>query len=768
MNFQSLTEHIVYNLMKKALLAILALVLVEFICVAQTITYPVHTVLQMTPPFPANLDMTTIQEKMSCTLVLNDNEEMNYPVRLKFEITGQGITIRTKEDYNPFPIKLDYNIPNTLSGYDLVEYFNPNNLTFEGISQEQFMQSGGVLPEGVYTICVGAFDYTRFWEAGVSNPSCVVMSLEDMDPPRIISPIGIQESSVPQNLLFQWQPMHIGGVLVEYTIRVYETQPNLTADLIIANEAPVFEHSVLQTLAYVYGAGDPPLITGKDYIVTVQAQSLENTGVGSFKNNGVSAHEVFTYGEECGVPTLLNLTAKSEDEAIRVGWSGASIVNTVIWYRNADIPDANWYEDKPVGNPHTIQNLQPEYTYEVKVAAHCEGAKEPVLFSETQSIYLSKGEDEFWECGLPVEPEDLDMDNLLPMLYKDDVVEANDFKVVVTKATGSNGVFYGTGYVYVPYFNQARVNVKFLSGITVNTDYQLIQGNIQVTGAGLQLIGEELLGQLEDILEALDTVDQILAAVEEILVIVDLMIAQMEPYLPDDVMKDLKDAQAGLIAAQQALEDAQNADPLDPDAIAAAEQALQNAINTLNAAKDKYKQALEDFLKKLLSVIKASIQSLWSDLTNNGNDSETDFKNAEEDLNTWMNQNNSGITELGESEEVSPFIDVIYESSFEDMTTEEVEKLAQNPTYTAYETKVDNYYKADEEYALRLVIERLNSEVAAKQHVNELVNVFLKVQRDILAVIGPDIKAKKEVDEIVPVAKEFIKQSILKILTNIQ
>ena len=49
-----------------------------------------------------------------------------------------------------------------------------------------------------------------------------------------------------------------------------------------------------------------------------------------------------------------------------------------------------------------------------------------------------------------------------------------------------------------------------------------------------------------------------------------------------------------------------------------------------------------------------------------------------------------------------------------------------------------------------------------KPRIPKSLNIFLKVQRDILAVIGPDIKAEKEVQEIVPVAKDFIKLSLIK------
>ncbi len=715
----------------------------------------------MAPPFPANLDMTTIQEKMSCTLVLNDDEEFNYRVRLKFQITGQGISIQTKDDFNPLPILLDYNVPTTLSGFDLVEYFNPNNLIFEGINQEQFMQSGGVLPEGVYTICVGAFDYTRFEQAGVSNPSCMVLTLEDMDPPRIISPIGMQESSVPQNLLFQWQPMHIGGILVQYTLRVYELQPNLTPDLTITSEAPVFEHSVVQTLAYVYDAGAPPLIVGQDYIVTVQVQPM--TGTGSFKNNGVSAYEVFTYGEECMQSEIAELTASGEDKTIEVSWSPVVGGETLILYKNADVEDANWYEDVASEQPHTIEGLEAGFSYLVKVGNFCHD--NTVLYSAEDSVFLAIPEDEYWECGLAVDSLVFDNTAPLEMLKEGDEVMAGDFKVAITQVSGSNGTFYGNGYIKVPYFKQARVNVKFVEGITVNTDYQMIGGEMTVTGGGIDLLSDNAIIVLDLLLSTLDTIDEILATKEELLNAIDMLIAEMEPYLPDDVIQDLLDAQSAFEEAANALEAAQN----EGGDTTAEEEKLESAKEDLEAANQAYKEALQAFLQSFVDILKQTFEELHTEYNPQLGGLEGSYSSSKDSVGEILDPIYAPFENVVVLESFEMEIETLFE------TEDKGEFLEAYPQATDYINVVDGYWDNAKDYRYAELLSGLKSQISLPDSVKiddvtfmtdlkDFLDMLKAEHLDVLVFIGSRIKEEQETDAIVEELEEALENALERIL----
>ncbi|MFZ5972425.1 MAG: hypothetical protein ACOYXA_12605, partial [Bacteroidota bacterium] len=66
----------------------------------------------------------------------------------------------------------------------------------------------------------------------------------------------------------------------------------------------------------------------------------------------------------------------------------------------------------------------------------------------------------------------------LPALFINDFIKAGGYDVVVTKATGSNGVFTGEGLAVVPWFHSAKVRVTF-QNIGVNQSYQLTRGEIK-------------------------------------------------------------------------------------------------------------------------------------------------------------------------------------------------------------------------------------------------------------------------------------------------
>ncbi|GIM53343.1 hypothetical protein CAPN004_23720 [Capnocytophaga cynodegmi] len=57
---------------------------------------------------------------------------------------------------------------------------------------------------------------------------------------------------------------------------------------------------------------------------------------------------------------------------------------------------------------------------------------------------------------------------------------AGDFPVTIIRATGSNGVFSGEGYVQVPYLLDTKIKVKF-DGIKINSERQLIAGKLVTT-----------------------------------------------------------------------------------------------------------------------------------------------------------------------------------------------------------------------------------------------------------------------------------------------
>ncbi|MCG8331197.1 MAG: hypothetical protein MI974_26140 [Chitinophagales bacterium] len=225
------------------------------------------------------------------TMLLNDIKKPTYNVRLKVTISGQGINLRTKESYQPRPIYLAYNVPLTLTGADLAEYFHPDNLEFSGISKQAYLINGQ-LPEGVYSVCIEAYDYQPFQEQAVSNNACAIGLVQEQDPPVILSPIGGLTAISPQHYNITWQSRHISTFPVEYELSIYEYITGFTPDQILKLTPPVFRTTTMAT-SYLYGPADPLLREGKNYIILVQARNI-NRASNVFKNNGFSEFEVFS------------------------------------------------------------------------------------------------------------------------------------------------------------------------------------------------------------------------------------------------------------------------------------------------------------------------------------------------------------------------------------------------------------------------------------------------------------------------------------------
>ena len=272
--------------------------LVAIICIATTLkiqaqAYPVSLIAQSAPPHTGNLAELSFPGRIGASLILNDAFELSYQVRMTVVIEGQGIRLTTKPDFQPRPITLSYGLPVQITGADLAEYLDINNLNFEGYSKEQYLQQG-TLPPGFYSICMQVYDYDRSNDAAVSRESCTGITVFLHDPPVVLSPIGQQTPIFPQNLTVQWQPRHVGGFPVEYTLQLFEFDENntLTPDLLVQFNQPFLEKTVNNLGTSFVTTADPLLELGRRYLIRVRAQDL--TMQNAFQNDGWSAPEFFT------------------------------------------------------------------------------------------------------------------------------------------------------------------------------------------------------------------------------------------------------------------------------------------------------------------------------------------------------------------------------------------------------------------------------------------------------------------------------------------
>lgn len=442
--------------------------------------FPVQVNTTLAPPYSLYLSDYSAVESSSLQVLINllELDRTNLQVKLRVTLEGAGITLQTRPSYVPPAIVLQGGVPELLTGFDLRQYLNPDNLEFSGISRAAFIQSGR-LPEGFYTLTVEVLDYNR--SNRISNASMANAWIILNDPPFINTPFNQSKpmATDPQNIMFSWTPRHTASpnaaFSTEYEFKLVEMYPGqVDPEVAIRSSNSIYTMTTTQT-ALNYGIIEPTLIPGKSYAFRVRAYDTEGRDL--FKNDGFSETYVFQYGDECILPT--NIEAEPIDpNRIRVGWEPGSIHSSFsIDFRRSG--DTEWYAYTNYGSGQIIPELQSSTTYEYRIQPKC-----GTIYGEQSDIYTIETPSEEFEsdydfsCG--TEPPDLDLNpNLLKKsLEYRDLIKASDWIIrIETAETASTGTYSGTGFAMVPFFKLASVRVKF-DNIKVNEDYHVIDGMI--------------------------------------------------------------------------------------------------------------------------------------------------------------------------------------------------------------------------------------------------------------------------------------------------
>ena len=121
--------------------------------------YPVQLTTQLAPPFSGYIGdySTPGNQNLKLLVLFSDFTKPTYSIKLKMKISGQGITIQSKSYFYSQAFSVQPGIPFEISGSDLAELLNTNNLDFSGISIQQYEEKKA-LPEGFYNICFIAYD----------------------------------------------------------------------------------------------------------------------------------------------------------------------------------------------------------------------------------------------------------------------------------------------------------------------------------------------------------------------------------------------------------------------------------------------------------------------------------------------------------------------------------------------------------------------------------------------------------------------------------
>lgn len=729
----------------------------------QSQPYAVDAFLQMRPPFSPFLTelATRFPPALDLQLRLQDQQELNYPVQLRFSMQGEGVSIQTREDYMPPAIFLSYGIPKTLSALDLADYFQPEHLLIQGLDHFNFLQSGGRLPEGIYNICVEVLDQLRTQGAPISNQTCAIVTLAELPPPIITHPTVDIPAVHPTSILFQWVPQHIGAFPVDYKLQLFEKREGLSIAQTLSLSAPIFEINTAGATTFLYDADEPALTEGNTYLLQVQIQAI--SGQHHFQHAGKSQVQSFVYGQTvtspCNLPTPSVYTHSAFRDGFECHWAS---IQEDAQYEIECSTDSLFVQNSP--NYQTLSvtdtffrfsdlSVNESYFYRVRaVVGECFSPYSPPIAVFTTDGCRSQAQGLLaYSCGTEMEWESQAAVPLIQQLSKGDSIWANDFSIILTEVHGQ-GVFTGKGYIEIPYFKEARVNVNF-QRITVDQYCQLKGGMIDASGIGLALLDENQLALLSDLLAGLDTAADILAASEAVLTGIDEIIATAEPYLADSILNNLLATQ---VLFEQAQSDyAASLAAGDYDAIATATTALAAAKAAMAEALEDYKEALAQFFAQLLQVLKALFQDLFQDCVMD--QLSMAYTNASQTLDEFvLAQNAMALNTLPIESTFSPLSFQEYEIV--------IKEEGQAPENKPFDVLTNTYYEQEMSYLLCLTFQRLEEEIDTPAELQDLQTLFDEVSANSFVLLGEAIKAGATTATIVTLVKQQMNKDVSQLI----
>ncbi|MDX8553259.1 DNA/RNA non-specific endonuclease [Tenacibaculum sp. 1B UA] len=447
--------------------------------------YPVQVTQTIIPPYSTKLsDYATASDvKFRLNLLLTDVVASNKQVRLKLHIKGNGFDIQSTDFVaGASQVTLNGGVLQQFTNIDLAAYFQPNNLI--GISPQQYNKP---LPEGMYSFCWEVYDAYTNQQLNHPTAGCSNVYLLLNDPPFLNLPYKGDQivAQDPMNIIFQWTPRHTNATNVSYEFELrelWDTQINPQAAFLAS---PNYYSETTYTTTLLYNIGKPTLLPNRRYGWRVKAKSTTGVSENSiFKNDGYSEIYYFTYTNACYPPTFVLSEVVAKDR-IKLTWQGHPDHKKYhVQYKRADIPDAEWFEVYTYNTQAQISNLREGKTYMFRVGGTC---NELTDFDQNYSYshmsqFTMPAKDEMgssYNCGIIPEIQ-IDNNDPLKNIGINETFTAGDFPVTVKQIQGGNGTFTGVGYIVVPYLGDTKIAVTF-DAISINTDYQLIEGVVKTT-----------------------------------------------------------------------------------------------------------------------------------------------------------------------------------------------------------------------------------------------------------------------------------------------
>jgi TANFOR domain-containing protein len=302
-------------------------------------TFPLKVIVVVTPPYSTRIsDYVNTPNKINVTIINTSAgpSGKTYNFYLLGSISSDaGVSVSTDPSYiPPRPMQVLPGQVYMLTLQDVEQLYDANHLNYSGTTQHEILADGG-FPEGLFTICVRAYDFQTHQPLSDNNPGgCTSFNVRNLEVPIIQKPVCGDTVFDNQNtFIFSWIPPASAPPTIMYRLRIVEllTKEQIPADAFYtAPPNPVFE-STSPAPVFVYTSALPPLISGRRYAFAVQA--FDTRGKAFFRNNGWSVICNFTYVvKENSIPGGNIVHANVEPKPL--SWS--SSVSGIIHYKFID------------------------------------------------------------------------------------------------------------------------------------------------------------------------------------------------------------------------------------------------------------------------------------------------------------------------------------------------------------------------------------------------------------------------------------------------
>jgi hypothetical protein len=357
--------------MRKNLIILTLLVhLFSSILPAQS-NYPIYVSPNLMPPYTLKLsDYSAMgSQKLMVTIVVNDLDVTNLPVKLRVKMETAGVTIENPPTITTIPIYLDGGSTTLLFGQDLIDNFNIDKLHFRGYSKKAY-RSSGQIPEGFYRLTVEVLHFHT--NKVISNQGTVSTWIAVGHPPQLQSPRNDSQLGqyIGMPITFSWLKSKVGSPIaagnIQYKLELWEVRTPGVSPYTLAASMPVFHEFTTNSTFYSFDPASLMMEPGMTYAWRVTASDLG--GLVSFEQDGKSEIRTFTYKALCETVTELNASASGKKGSF-IWTPGGNHTSYNVEVRN---PTANWFSASESFNSKVeFYDLTPGQTYEIRVQSVC-------------------------------------------------------------------------------------------------------------------------------------------------------------------------------------------------------------------------------------------------------------------------------------------------------------------------------------------------------------------------------------------------------------